>query len=245
MTSGTALRCTAAAPADWFPPFRVLRRSWRGSVQLSLVFHRTLSNGRSQRKRRRPPRGNRVGGKNLAAAGGNDENVLGPQADVFRLSGKYLLDVHGDLLVFLFSRDTANDPRLLRLGCASQSARQGQRAEHGKALAPAEGERAGMLHVADDVDHVGVCLGDGDHVVGLDLDIGGRVLSVQNLLHVQLSGAELSGGVDRGAGQRDVAVFAAARDGEAGARGLAQARRPSRGLRRASCGRGVESLPAW
>ena len=140
---------------------------------------------------------------------------MGQQHDILGLSVKYLLDVDSDLLGLRLSRDTANDPRLLRLRGASQSTREGQRPEHGKVLAPAQSERPSMLDVANDIDHVGGCLGDGDRVIGLDLDIHRRVLSLQNLLHVELSGAELSGRVYRGARQRDLAVFAATRDRKA------------------------------
>ena len=50
-----------------------------------------------------------------------------------------------------------------------------------------------VLNVADDVDHVGAPLGDGDDVIRLDLDVRRRVLSLKNLLHVQFDAAELSG----------------------------------------------------
>jgi hypothetical protein len=41
-----------------------------------------------------------------------------------------------------------------------------------------------MLDVADDIDHVGAALGDGERVIGLDLDVGRGVLALEDLLHV-------------------------------------------------------------
>ena len=162
-------------------------------------------------------------GEGFAAAGGDNQNVFGPQADVFRLSGENLLDVHGDLLVFLPVRSRAEDHGLLRLGGVSQPAGQGDRAEDGDGALAAQVEGAGALHVADDVDHAGVALGDGDHVVGLDFDVGGGVLAVEDLLHVELGAAVAAGGVGAGAGQGDGAVFQQADDGDGGTRGLARA----------------------
>src|ERR1039458_3994721 len=162
-------------------------------------------------------------GEDFAAAGGDHQNVFGPQADVFRLSGENLLDVHGDLLMFLPVRSRAEDPGLLRLGGVSQPAGQGDGAEHGDGALAAQVESAGALHVADHVDHAGVALGDGDHVVGLDFDVGGGVLAVENLAQVELGAAVAAGGVGAGAGQGDGAVFQQADDGDGGTRGLARA----------------------
>src|SRR5450759_1421645 len=129
-------------------------------------------------------------GEGFAAAGGDDENVVGPQADIFRLSDENLFDVHGDLRVFLPIRRGAEDPGCLRLGGASQTAGQGDGAEDGDSALAAHVEGAGALDIADDVDHAGVALGDGNHVVGLDFDVGGGVLAVEDLAHFELGGAE-------------------------------------------------------
>src|ERR1035441_6605969 len=115
--------------------------------------------------------------------------------------------------VFLPVRRRAEDLGLLGLSGASQPAGQGNGAKDGDGALAAQVEGAGALHVAHHVDHAGVALGDGDHVVGLDLDIGGGVLAVENLLHVELGAAVAAGGVGGGAGQGDGGGFRTAGGG--------------------------------
>src|ERR1035437_3728376 len=133
-------------------------------------------------------------GEGFAAAGGDDENVVGPEADIFRLSGEHLFDVHGDFLVFLPIRRGAEDPGCLRLGGASQPAGQGDGAEDGDGALAAHVEGAGALDIADDVDHAPIALGDGDDVVGLDFDVGGGVPAVDEVPAFFGGGGGLVGG---------------------------------------------------
>lgn len=67
--------------------------------------------------------GEKSGRENFAAAGGHDQDIIGPQFDVRRLSGEYLINVHGDLTKLRVSRNFPNNPRLLRLRRASESTR--------------------------------------------------------------------------------------------------------------------------
>src|ERR1017187_5722730 len=161
-------------------------------------------------------------GEGFAAAGGDDENIVGPQADIFRLSEENLFNIHGDLRVFLPFRRGAEDPGRLRLGGASQPAGQGDGAEDGDGALAAQVEGAGALHIADDVDHARIALGDGDDVVGLDFDVGGGVPAVEDLAHFELGGAELAGGIESSAGKGELAILAAARDGDGGSGSFAR-----------------------
>src|ERR1017187_9725497 len=161
-------------------------------------------------------------GEVFAAAGGDDENVVGPQADIFRLSGKNLFDVDGDLHMFLPFGRGAEDLSCLRLGGASQPAGEGDGAEDGDGALAAQVEGAGALHIADDVDHARIALGDGDDVVGLDFDVGGGVPRSEELAHFELGGGELAGGIESSAGKGEVAVLAAARDGDGGSGSFAR-----------------------
>src|ERR1035438_799560 len=159
-------------------------------------------------------------GEGFAAAGGDNQNVFGPQANVFSLSGEDLLDVHGDFLMFLRVRSGAEDKGFLRLGGMSEPAGQGDRAEDRDGALAAQVEGSGPLHVTNDVDHAGVALGDGDYVVGLDFDVGRWVFAVEDLLHVELGARIAAGGVGARARQGDGAVFRQADDGNGGTRGL-------------------------
>ena len=51
--------------------------------------------------------------EDFAAAGRHDEDIIRPQFDVRRLSGEYLINVHGDFTEFRVSRNFPNDPRVL------------------------------------------------------------------------------------------------------------------------------------
>src|ERR1019366_8506378 len=159
-------------------------------------------------------------GEGFAAAGGDNQNDFGPQANVFSLSGENLLDVHGDFLMFLRVRSGAEDKGFLRLGGMSEPAGQGDRAEDRDGALAAQVEGSGPLHVTNDVDHAGVALGDGDYVVGLDFDVGRWVFAVEDLLHVELGARIAAGGVGARARQGDGAVFRQADDGNGGTRGL-------------------------
>src|ERR1019366_4485115 len=57
-------------------------KSGRFSIESSFVDRSVSGSGHD--------RGNRVRGKNLTAAGGNDEDILGQQHDIVCLSVKYL-----------------------------------------------------------------------------------------------------------------------------------------------------------
>src|ERR1035438_3404159 len=162
-------------------------------------------------------------GESLSAARRDHQNVLGPQTDVFRLPGENPLDVHGDLLVFQRVRRRAEDLGSVLLGGAPQPAGQGEGAEDGNGALAAQVESAGALHVADHVNHAGVALGDRNHVMGLDFDVGGGVLAVHYFLHVELGAAVTAGGVGAGAGQGDGAVLRQSDDGNGGTRGFARA----------------------
>src|ERR1035437_2808852 len=161
-------------------------------------------------------------GEGFAAAGGDHQDVVRPQAYVFRLAVEDLFDVHGNLHVLVAIQSGAKDPGFLRPGGASQPAGQGDGAEDGDGALAAHVKGAGALHIADDVDHAGVALGDGDDVVGLDFDVGGGVPAVEDLPHFELSGAELAGGIESSAGKGEVAVLAAARDGDGGSGSFAR-----------------------
>src|ERR1035441_2182145 len=89
-------------------------------------------------------------GESLSAARGAHQNVLGPQTDVFRLSGENLLDVHGDLLVFQRVRRRAEDLGFVLLGGASQPAGQGEGAQDGNVTLAAQIGRAGALHRSEE-----------------------------------------------------------------------------------------------
>src|ERR1017187_3192597 len=116
-------------------------------------------------------RRDRVGRKNSTTTSGNDENVLRPQPDILCLSIKHLFHIDNDLQRPLPLRRTANNPRFVGSRSAPKSSCKRQRPEHGNLFAPTESECTSMLHVADDVDHVGAGFGDGDCVIWLYLDI--------------------------------------------------------------------------
>ena len=64
----------------------------------------------------------KIGCKNFATAGGHNQDVIGPQFDVLCLSGDYLLNVYSGFFELWLPGDLVNDPRLIQLRRASESA---------------------------------------------------------------------------------------------------------------------------
>src|ERR1019366_8964064 len=92
-------------------------------------------------------------GEDFAAAGGDDQDVIRPQTNVFRLSNQNLPDIHRNLLVLLPIGSGAEYQGVLRFGGVSQTAGQRDGAEDGDGTLAAQVEGAGALHVSDDVYH--------------------------------------------------------------------------------------------
>src|ERR1035441_3287087 len=214
--SNAKCRNSRGGVPTWLPTCPTIRADCQKHIQL---VNCSRVDGGADRGAQGP--GDKTG-EGFAVAGGDDENVVGPQADIFRLSEENLFNIHGDLHMFLPIRRGAENHGCLRLGGASQPAGQGDGAEDGDGALAAHVEGAGALHIADDVDHAPIALGDGDDVVGLDFDVGGGVPAVEDLAHFELGGAELAGGIESSAGKGEVAVLAAARDGDGGSGSFAR-----------------------
>src|SRR5450631_793136 len=127
-------------------PFRI-KGPWPGSSnsgELSIftsemVDRRAYDGGEGVRKK--------TGRKDFATAGGHNQNVIGPQFDVFCLSREYLLNVHSDLLEIRLPGNFANYSRRIRRRRASEPACQRHRAEDGNISLPPQRESTCVLNI--------------------------------------------------------------------------------------------------